>query len=74
MSLLNGIYTKNKKEGLSFRQIAHTYQLDHSEPGAIQAKATRALTAVGEPDPSSYLTALDDPDNWASAKTTSVVE
>ena len=28
--------------------MCHTYQLGHSEPGAIQAKATKALMAVGE--------------------------
>ena len=73
MSLLNETYTKNKKEGLSFRQMCHAYQSEHSEPGAIQAKATMALTAVGEPEPSSYLPGCD-PDNVASVKTTSVME
>ena len=73
MSLLNETYTKHKKEGLSFRQMCHAYQLDHSEPGAVQAKVTMALTAVGEPEPSSYLPGCD-PDNVASAKTTSAME
>ena len=73
MSLLNEAYTQNKKEGLSFRQMCHAYQLDHSEPGAVQAKVTMALTAVGEPEPSSYLPGCD-PDNVASAKTTSIME
>ena len=73
MSLLNETYTKNKKEGLSFREKCHEYQSAHSEPGAIQAKVTMALTAVGEPEPSSHLPGCD-PDNAASAKTTSVME
>ena len=59
--------------GLSFRDMCHTDQLDHSAPGAIQAKVTMALTAVGEPEPSSYLPGCD-PDNVASVKTTSAME
>ena len=41
--------------GLSFRQMCHTYQVDHSEPGASQAKVTTAWTAMGEEDPPVYL-------------------
>ena len=73
MGLLNDTYMKNKKEGLSFRQMCQKYQSEHSKPGAIQAKITTALTAVGEPEPPSYLPGCD-PDNVASAKTTSVME
>ena len=73
MGLLNDTYMKNKKEGLSFRQLCQKYQSEHSKPGAIQAKITTALTAVGEPEPPSYLPGCD-PDNVASAKTTSVME
>ena len=72
MSLLNETYTTNKKEGLSFRQMCHAYQLDHSQPGAVQAKVTTVLTAVGEPEPSSYLPGCD-PDLTDCAKT-SVME
>ena len=73
MSLLNETYTKNKKEGLSFRQMCHAYQLDHSEPGAVQAKVTKVLAAVGEPEPSSYLPGCD-PDSVVSAKPASAME
>ena len=73
MSLLSETYKNNQKEGLSFKKMCYTYQLEHSEPGALGAKVTMALTAVGEPEPSSYLPGCD-PDNVASAKTTSVME
>ena len=59
--------------GLSFRQMCHTYQLDHSEPGAIQAKVTTALTALGEADPSVYLAGWG-PEDVASAKATSAMQ
>ena len=72
-SLLNESYRQNKKEGLSFRQMCHAYQSEHSEPGAIQAKVTMASTAVGEPEPSSYLPGWY-PDLGESPKTTSVLE
>ena len=53
--------------------MCQKYQSEHSKPGAIQAKITTALTAVGEPEPLSYLPGCD-PDNVASVKTTSVME
>ena len=71
-SLLNESYRHNKKEGLSFRQMCHAYQSEHSQPGAIQAKVTTVLTAVGEPEPSSYLPGCD-PDLTDCTKT-SVLE
>ena len=39
--------------------MCHAYQLEHSEPGAVEAKVTMALAAVGEPEAASYLPGCD---------------